>query len=307
MENKSYLTQNADDIDLIRKILTDNGFTNIKNITRLPSGSRSKAFRVNDLIVRIPVRDDAIMEQEREAEISKIMQQNLPTHLQNKVTNVYFNGKCAYHQEIKGELLNGVYAKMNSKEHHQLAIDIAELLSAIHRIPISDVQEKTQKYLKICRNENKTAQQDFDYSIAKLQILDASDDKINLDDFKIELPTDNLVVCHNDLHCENIVVNNGRLSGFIDFGEAGINPRLTDFFHLYRLDRDLAVDVIKEYNKISDCKIDIKAADYQFLSNTGYTLEQRKHRPSFKQEVAKVLENFVNSYQRRTINTTNRL
>ena len=171
MENKSYLTQNADDIDLIRKILTDNGFTNIKNITRLPSGSRSKAFRVNDLIVRIPVRDDAIMEQEREAEISKIMQQNLPTHLQNKVTNVYFNGKCAYHQEIKGELLNGVYAKMNSKEHHQLAIDIAELLSAIHRIPISDVQEKTQKYLKICRNENKTAQQDFDYSIAKLQIL----------------------------------------------------------------------------------------------------------------------------------------
>jgi hypothetical protein len=56
--------------------------------------------------------------------------------------------------------------------------------------------------------------------------------------------------------------------------------------------------VIKEYNKISDYKIDVKAADYQFLSNTGYTLEKRKDRPSFKPEVAKVLENFAGSYQR---------
>ena len=32
-------------------------------------------------------------------------------------------------------------------------------------------------------------------------------------------------------------------------------------------------------------------------SNTGYTLEKRKDRPSFKPEVAKVLENFAGSYQ----------
>ena len=103
-------------------------------------------------------------------------------------------------------------------------------------------------------------------------------------------------MCHNDLHSGNIIVNKGKLSGFIDFGEAGINPRINDFFHLYRLDRDLAVSVVMEYNKISDYKIDIKAADYQFLSNAGYMLEERKDRSSFKPEVAKVLLNFANSY-----------
>ena len=56
--------------------------------------------------------------------------------------------------------------------------------------------------------------------------------------------------------------------------------------------------MIKEYNKISDYKIDVKAADYQFLSNTGSTLEKRKDRPSFKSEVTKVLENFAGSYQK---------
>ena len=33
------------------------------------------------------------------------------------------------------------------------------------------------------------------------------------------------------------------------FGEAGINPRITDFFHLYRLDRKLMIKVISEYNR----------------------------------------------------------
>lgn len=119
-----------------------------------------------------------------------------------------------------------------------------------------------------------------------------------MDTFKTTIPTNDLALCHNDLHAENIIVKDNKLSGFIDFGETGINPRISDFFHLYRLDRDLAVDVIKEYNKISDYKIDVKAADYQFLSNTGYALEKRKDRPLFKSEVAKVLEKFSGSYQR---------
>ena len=187
---------------------------------------------------------------------------------------------------------------MDSKQRHQLASDIAELLEAVHNIPLEKVQAVTQKYAKICRNENKTVQNDFDYSTAKEHILEVSGGKINLDNFKTSIPTDGLALCHNDLHAGNMVVKDKKLSGFIDFGEAGVNPRITDFFHLYRLDRDLAVDVIKEYNKISDYKIDVKAADYQFLSNTGYTLEKRKDRPSFKPEVAKVLENFAGSYQK---------
>jgi thiamine kinase-like enzyme len=191
---------------------------------------------------------------------------------------------------------------MNTQQRHKLAVDIAEILAAVHNIPLEKVQAVTQKYAKICRNENKTVQHDFDYSTAKAHILEISNGKINLDNFKTTIPTGGLALCHNDLHAGNMVVKDNKLNCFIDFGEAGVNPRITDFFHLYRLDRDLAVDVIKEYNKISDYKIDIKAADYQFLSNTGYTLEKRKDRTSFKPEVAKVLENFAGSYQREILN-----
>lgn len=275
-----------------------------ENAIELSGGSRSRGYRIGNWIVRVPLRDDSLMEQKREAEISALMQKYLPDSLKSKVTNVQFNGKCAYHQEIQGSLLESFYEKRNAydsmkpKQRHQLAVNIAELLAAIHQIPVSKVQEITQKYAKTCRNENKTAQADFDYTTAKEHISDVSGGKINLDTFKTAIPTDGLALCHNDLHAGNMIIKDGKLNGFIDFGEAGINPRINDFFHLYRLDRDLAVDVIKEYNKLSDYKIDIKAADYQFLSNTGYTLEKRKDRPSFKPEVAKVLENFIGSYQK---------
>ncbi len=274
-----------------------------ENAIELFGGSRSRGYRVGSWIVRIPLRDDSLMEQKREAEISALMQKYLPDELKSKVVNVQFNGKCAYHHEIQGSLLESfnekknAYDSMNPKQRHQLAVDIAKVLVAIHNIPISEVQTITQKYVKTCRNENKTTQADFDYAIVKEHILAVSGDKINLDTFKTAILTDGLALCHNDLHAGNMIIKDGKLNGFIDFGEAGINPRINDFFHLYRLDRDLAVDMIREYNKISDYKIAIKAADYQFLSNTGYTLEQRKNKPSFKPEVTKVLVNFVSSYQ----------
>ncbi len=262
------------------------------NAELLFGGSRSYGYKMNRWIVRIPTKEEFLIEQQREAEISSLLHKELPKNLKNKVTYTHFNGKCSFHREIIGEPLHKIYKNMNDGQRKVLAKDIAELLCAIHHIPLSMLDKINKKYTKICRNENKTNLADFNYNSVKENILRCSSGKINLDKFRTTIPTDGLALCHNDLHDENIIINKeGKLSGFIDFGEAGINPRITDFFHLYRLDRKLAVNVINEYNKISDYKIDVLATDYQFLSNTGYTLEQRKDRLSFQSEVAKVLQN----------------
>ena len=262
-----------------------------ENAELLSGGSRSRGYRVNDWIVRIPTKADFLLEQQREADISKLLHKKLPRNLKNQVTYVHFNGKCSFHREIIGETLQKVYSDMTALQRKDLAKDIAELLCAIHNVPLYDANKVIEQYSKVCRDENKTNLTDFNYSIAREQLLECSCGKLDLDIFKTEVPTDGLALCHNDLHAENIIINDcGKLSGFIDFGEAGINPRITDFFHLYRLDRMLMTDIINEYNKISDYKIDMQATDYQFLSNTGYTLEKRKNRASFKSEVAKVLQ-----------------
>lgn len=266
----------------------------INNPELLPGGSRSHGYRVNSWIVRIPTREEFIIEQQRENDISKLLQKELPKNLQHKVTNIHFNGKCSYHHEIIGEPLEKVYKNLNTDQRKNLAKDIAELLCAIHNIPLSKADKITSQYSKVCRNENKTNLADFDYNTAREHLLECSSGKLDLDTYRTEIPTNGLALCHNDLHAENIIINEkGELSGFIDFGEASINPRITDFFHLYRLDKTLMIDVINEYNKISDYKIDKKATDYQFLSNTGYILEKRKNKPNFKLKVAKILQNSI--------------
>lgn len=285
----------------LEDFLHKNNFGASTEVQELRGGSRSKAYRINELILRIPTQEKFLHEQEREALISRLLQERLPKKYLTQVTNITFNGNYSLHPEIEGELLQVLWNanKLSSLDIKKIAKHIAELLFQIHSIDIKPVQEQLAQYSKICRNENITLLPDFDYEIAKKHILNYSEGKINLDNFRTVISSAGVALCHNDLHAENIIINNGDLAGFIDFGEAGINPRITDFFHFYRLSRDFALEVIKAYNDLSPFKINIKEADYQFLSNTGYTIEQRlragKNMPLFYDEVRKALLLFADS------------
>lgn len=277
------------------------GLYSSTNVQELKGGSRSKAFLINQKVVRIPTQEKFAREQEREALISLLLQENLPAKYSSKVTNISFNGNYSVHQEIEGDLFQSLWNenKLSPLSLKKIAKQIAELLFQIHSIDIKLVQKKLSQHAKICRNENITLKPDFDFETAKKHILNYSDGKINLDDFQTPIETNCLALCHNDLHAENIIIKGGELSGFIDFGEAGINPRITDFFHFYRLSRTFALGVIEAYNSLSSHPISFQEADYQFLSNTGYTIEQRlrcgKDMPLFFKEVKNALRHFAES------------
>lgn len=285
----------------IDDFLSKNGFDASTDIQELSGGSRSKAYRIHKQIIRIPTQEKFLSEQEREASISLLLHKYLPKKYFFMVTYISFNGRYSVHPEIEGDLLQSLWNdnKLSSQQLKKIAQHIAELLFHIHSIDVTSVQKRLSQYSKICRNENITLNPDFDYGIAKNHIWNYSGGKINLDNFKTSISSKDLALCHNDLHAENIIIKDEELSGFIDFGEAGINPRITDFFHFYRLSRDFALEVIDAYNNLSPFKINIKEADYQFLSNTGYTIEKRleakKITPLFQNEVKKALSKFWNS------------
>lgn len=159
-----------------------------ENAELLSGGSRSLGYRVNGWIMRIPTKEDFLIEQKREADISELLHKELPENLRNKVTYTHFNGKCSFHREIIGDTLQKVYKDMSVKQRKDLAMDIAELLHAIHNIPFSEVNKAVSKYSKICRNENKTTLSDFNYHIAREQLLDCSLNKLDLNTFETKIP-----------------------------------------------------------------------------------------------------------------------
>ena len=83
-----YLTQeNADDIDFIKNILSNSNLPYlIGEPIRLIGGSKSFAYQVNGYVVRFPKAEIIWQSQQQEAEISELLQANLPDKWKNKVT-----------------------------------------------------------------------------------------------------------------------------------------------------------------------------------------------------------------------------
>lgn len=70
-----------------------------------------------------------------------------------------------------------------------------------------------------------------------------------------------IALCHNDLSWSNILLNPEEedvLAGIIDFGNTVVMPKYQDFFPLYKISRKLAIDTMKEYNKITSSPIEQK-------------------------------------------------
>ena len=86
-----------------------------------------------------------------------------------------------------------------------------------------------------------------------------------------------IALCHNDLSWSNILLNPEEedvLAGIIDFGNTVVMPKYQDFFPLYKISRKLAIDTLKEYNKITSSPIEQKQIDFMALSYIGLGLAQ---------------------------------
>lgn len=86
-----YLTQeNANNLDFIKHILLQNGFSEIKNAIRLKSGSRSLAYYADNYIVRFPKAEIIWQTMKREKNDCGRMPRNRCIPKQKK-TSYYFS------------------------------------------------------------------------------------------------------------------------------------------------------------------------------------------------------------------------
>ncbi len=78
------------------------------------------------------------------------------------------------------------------------------------------------------------------------------------------------------------------LVGIIDFANAVVEPKYLDFFPLYKINRNLAVEVIKRYNEQVEDKIDIKQTDFIMLSYIAYNLAKTDNPPPYFMKLLKL-------------------
>ena len=82
-------------------------------------------------------------------------------------------------------------------------------------------------------------------------------------------------LCHNDLSCNHIIIQNNKAVGIIDFGDAAITDRDKDYVYLLEnssgeIGREFGIKVLKYYNH-PNIDIPILKAD---LNDEYYPIEQ---------------------------------
>lgn len=242
-------------------------------VKKLSGGENSEAFLCDDLIVRFPKSDKATGDYKKEAALSSVIRKS-SSYLESYVPDVHMEERCgliaAVHHEIKGKTLMGRrpnddrnihFDSLSNDAQKELAVDLGKFLSALHTVPMEDIDEAFLASRQMGFQYSETP--DFYEKNKKLY----AERGFPYEKYKCEVDRTDTVLCHNDFHGGNFAVNEqGRLSGVFDLGEMGKNYRARDFLSLYSFGRKFVRDVVASYNESSDKKVSMQELDFHYLN-----------------------------------------
>lgn len=285
----------TEDSDNIRQILSAAGIV-AHQIERLPGGSRSLVFAADNLVVRFPKAEIIWRLMQREKQIIDAIYPHMEEKLPHKIHKIElieedypfsislrFNGKIC---DNRGEgKYTTEYDALSPSQQENLARQTAQFLAALHAVDCEslNIPAADSSLTAAMESWDVSARPDFDYQKIKNILLRQSLNKINLDDYAAEFPPSKTALCHNDLSGSNLLINPdeyGIIAGIIDFGNSRIIPVEQEFFPLYKINRKLATDTLKIYNKISRQNLDERQIDALALKYIGYGLLKTSDNPS---------------------------
>lgn len=246
-------------IKLIKKLLLNFHINTYKVVNY---GVNSIAILINnEYIFRFPLQNSATCDYLVEKHILDKIQPFIKTtkvpqiQIYQDTDDVFTCHKIIYGND---------YSKMkkpNLQFKKKLSKQLAKFLYELHSININNFKNIETKQFDVYYydiiNKHKILkellQDDF------VNDLDARVDYLlKYNNFNME---DN-VLCHNDLHEENIIVNKNGLAGIIDFTELCIKKRENDFGNLLAFDFQLGLMLIKEYELLLN-----KQLDFEYIYN----------------------------------------
>lgn len=218
----------------LRKLLSQTPL-DIKKIRYLSSGDDSLAYLCDDkYVVKVPRRKSDIISQKREFELYRFFETK---HLPNQVPRcIWTNDQFNIMDYIPGtEITNQDYQYLDNREKDLLAEDEAVFLKDLHAISGADklfpelVEDKRETFNKeyeelLCiLRRSKLLSAKAEMTISKIY------ENIFSSDFLFKYAP---CLIHNDFSRNNLVFQQNRLAGVIDFGDFKISDPDNDFLCL---------------------------------------------------------------------------
>ncbi len=225
----------------------------VHNIIILGEGYDSIAYLVNnEYIFKQSKHNIAKINLKREIQVLNYLKGKITLQIPNIE---YYSEKysvCGY-KEIKGNKLTpSIYRNLSGDEKDMLAQDIALFLRELHSITLPDIEGLESDIMDdYCSDYDTLRETIYDKIPDKSKEYIDSLYKRIFDDKRISQY--DKAICHNDLSCNHIIMQNNRVVGIIDFGDAAITDIDRDFIYLLEdsseeIGRDFGMEVLKYYD-----------------------------------------------------------
>ena len=247
----------------------------VHDIFVLGQGLDSIAYLVNhEYIFKQSKHDEAKINLKKEIQVLYYLKGKVTLQIPDIEYYSEEYGVCGY-KEIKGDKLTPIiYKSMTDDEKDKLVQDIALFLKEMHSIALPIIDELEWNVIDAYKS---------DYDTLKEMIYDKIPDKSKeyIEDLYKRILNDERIsqyvktLCHNDLSCNHIIIQNNRAVGIIDFGDAAITDRDKDFIYLLEesseeIGREFGLRVLESYNH-PNIDIAILKAD---LNEEYYPIDQ---------------------------------
>lgn len=259
----------------IKEIIESKFKLTFNDILVLGQGLDSIAYLVNhEYIFKQSKHNDARNNLKKEIQVLKYLKGKITLQIPDIEYYSEEYGVCGY-KKVKGEKLTpDMYQKMNDNEKDNLAQDIALFLQEIHSMPLPDIDELELNVIDDYKSDYYTLKETIYNNIpdSSKKYIDNLYKRI-LNDERITQYVKTL--CHNDLSCNHILIQNNKVVGIIDFGDVAITDRDKDFVYLLEdsneeIGREFGLRVLKHYNHLNKAIAILKAN----LNDEYYPIEQ---------------------------------
>ena len=259
----------------IKEIIEDEFGLTVHNISVLGQGLDSIAYLVNyEYIFKRSKHDEARINLKKEVQALNYLKNRVTLQIPDIEYYSEKYGVCGY-KEIKGEKLTpAVYRNMSDDEKDKLAQDISLFLREMHAVPLPDIDGLE---LNIADDYKS------DYDALRETVYDKIPDrskKYLYDLYKRILNDEQIsryvkALCHNDLSCNHMIIQNNKIVGIIDFGDVAVTDRDKDFVYLLEdsseeIGREFGLKIL-EYYEHPNKNTAIFKAD---LNDEYYPIEQ---------------------------------
>lgn len=213
----------------------------INEIKKIGEGTGNIAYEVNtDLIFRFPKSQENQKQLEKEISLQKLLKKYSSLPFPSFIFLPEDHSFVGY-KKLPGTQLLFIHNEF--KAWDSFSQQIGHFLSKLHTVPVKEINEldlsTENKSLKDWQDHSKSFYEKTKYLIPEYYFP-------NIDKFFHFTPrykVGDLVLCHNDLGIEHILISENKITGIIDWGGAALTDPACDFARIYR---DLGEKVLDE-------------------------------------------------------------